>query len=407
MRGHRPGSAPSAVVPRRAPGRAAAPHPVLRLQAVAGNAAVTGMLQRAIDVQRQTVTNDTDFRAAVGRQEWGPAVGYLATLSPAAIVTLVKPLKLGVCESLLGHVRPDQHAVRGGLSECGFELAKGQDWVKAARFVSVLDDPGIDKNVATLLGPDLRRLAKGARKSEGGGDERLLRVIRRRLAATPGELFGKVRHQSTPTNGVKKEWYEANGPFFFRMEITFTPDADVVEASRIGFVQTVSMLTKAGDVAENRSGMKGRLASKKQGIDRGDKSRSGWFGQANDGSYPREKDPKLKQGVIPGSVIGGVVTPAEMVDIPDGTTANVTYTFETSIIAQEGTDEGLTYAVVKWSFFVDGDMKIHTGPVEVVDKPSADFGEAVGAWNKQAGPSPPREGQQRLPVFRRVEPASG
>ncbi len=46
------------------------------------------------------------------------------------------------------------------------------------------------------------------------------------------------------------------------------------------------------------------------------------------------------------------MVPAIMVDTPDGTTENVTYSYETSIVAKEGTDTGFVYAVVLWSFKV-------------------------------------------------------
>ena len=93
------------------------------------------------------------------------------------------------------------------------------------------------------------------------------------------------------------------------------------------------------------------------------------------------------------------MAPAIMVDTPDGTTADVTYSYETSIVAKEGTDTGFVYAVVLWSFKVDGAMKVVPNPVEVRQVPTADFGAAVTAWNTQAAANK-KSGQQALPVQR-------
>lgn len=143
-----------------------APTALMGLQACAGNAAVASVvLQRTLTLQRDPVTNDAEFRAAVGRSDWAPAVAYLAGLPLAAIEKLASGLNLGPCESLLGKVTAEQHSVRGALLERGFALTKGTDWVKAARFVSVLDDAGIARNVAALKPPELKLLAKGARNS--------------------------------------------------------------------------------------------------------------------------------------------------------------------------------------------------------------------------------------------------
>lgn len=379
----------------------------LGLQAAAGNAAVSSVLQRVPVVQRQPVTNDAEFQAAVARNDLPAAVAYLAGLStPAAMAKPVKLLGLGAVESLLPHVSATQHAVRGTLLERGFELAKGTDWGKAARFVIVLDDPGIVRNIAPLGPAELRQLAKGARNSPGGGHERLLGPIRAALKAKPGELFGTVAVKMQEHHGVYRRW-DADDAYKCRVEIVFTPDPTVVDASLIAFVQTMSLLETEplgrGKYAskEDRSGLDDRFNAKKQAVDRPPRAGSGWYGQ---GSDPKASTLKPESGVDPGFATGGTVHPATMVDTPEGKYGGTTWSYETSVIAREGTDTGLTYAVVTWSFVVDNKLQIVAKNHAVVDKPTADFGAAVSAWNRQAAGSGGK--QQPLPAQRSVDPAA-
>ncbi|PZS33950.1 MAG: hypothetical protein DLM59_05680, partial [Pseudonocardiales bacterium] len=330
----------------------------------------------------------------------------LVGLPLAAVEKLMPTLTLPSCEGLLGQVTATQHAVRGALLERAFAVTKGNDWDKAARFVSVLDDPGITKNIANLTAPDLKRLAKGARNGPGGGDPRLIGQIRAKIMAGPGELFGKVSVRMAPKDGVDTGPF--GGPdraYTCQTDITFTPDIDVVDATSIAFVQSMSLLgTTSKKSEDDRKGMDERLNAKGQGIDRAPTMRSGWYQQNDDGTYA----PKIPTtGVIPGFAIGTASQPATMTDTPDGKKAGTTWSYETSIIAQEGKDKGLIYAVVTWSFVVDDKLRIVDHKHDVADRPTADFAAAVGAWNRQAaGSSPQPKGQQQLPVFRSVDPAT-
>jgi hypothetical protein len=182
--------------------------------------------------------------------------------------------------------------------------------------------------------------------------------------------------------------------FSCKMRIEFEPDPDVCEATSIAFVQTVSMLAGKKSV-DNRDDMPGRFNSKKQGIDRPDKSTSGFY-SASGGGFNKLTS---YSGVQTGVSSGGTTRPAIMVDTPDGVTENVTYSYETSIVAKEGTDTGFVYAVVLWSFTVDGAMKVVPNPVELKQVPTADFGAAVTAWNAQAAGNK-KVAQQALPVQR-------
>jgi hypothetical protein len=376
-----------------------APAAPKRLQGHGAGAAIPMILQRAPALQRQSVASDADFRAALGRGDLAAAVGYLAGLAAGAAENLVSHLALAQCESLLGQVSATQNMIRGILLERGFALAKGSDWPKAARFVSVLDDAGIAKNVATLSPPELKQLAKGARNTPGGGDERLLSSIRKALKVHPGEMFGTVVVTMAPKDGVNTGWsLTPDTAYSCLVNITFTPDPDVVDATVIAFVQTMSLLrTGTLDSLEDRKGVDKRFNAKKQAVDRAPYSKSGWYGQQNDGTYKKT----ALSGVEPGSVIGGIATPARMTDNPDGKYAKTTWSYETSVIAQAGTDAGLVYSVVSWFFVVDKDLKITNHAFTVADRPTADFGSAVGAWNRQAtGSDPQPQGQLPLPAQR-------
>ena len=206
-------------------------------------------------------------------------------------------------------------------------------------------------------------------------------------------------------HGVHRPW-KSDDPYSCRTEIVFTPDPAVVDASLIAFVQTMSLLEteplKKGkyESKEDRSGLSDRFNTKKQAVDRPPRSSSGWYGQ---GADPKASTLKPASGVDPGVATGGALHPATMVDTPEGKYGGTTWSYETSIIARDGTDKGLTYAVVTWSFVVDDKLQIVKKDFAVVDKPTADFGAAVSAWNRQAGGSGGK--QQPLPAQRSVDPA--
>ena len=53
-----------------------------------------------------------------------------------------------------------------------------------------------------------------------------------------------------------------------------------------------------------------------------------------------------------------------------------------------------------WSFLVDEQMKVHPNEYLIRQTPTADFGTAVTAWNKQVDKKSGPSGQQALPVQR-------
>ncbi|AII10331.1 hypothetical protein EP51_39010 (plasmid) [Rhodococcus opacus] len=355
-----------------------------------GTAAISGIPV----VQREPVTVDAGFKAALDRGEWVSAVAYLAGRTQQDVDQLVN--NLPHCESLLAAVRNDQHHVRGMLLICGFKLAKGNDWSKAARFISTLDDTGIDNTLALLTSDlEVKQLAKGARNTPGGGDDRLLSRIVARLRKSAGQLFGTlVATGSMPRQGVKHAWsFKADEAYKFHMDITFTPDPDVVEATNIAFVQTMSLLkTGTKTSKEDRKHISDRLNSEKQGIDRADYSKYGWYGQREDQKF--NKTPT--SGVSEGSVVGGNVIPAMLTDEPEGAIESTTWSYETSVIARAGKDAGLVYGVVTWGFVVDDKLQMTAIEPKYRNRPTADFASAVDAWNTQATKDPTTPGQKPL-----------
>lgn len=225
------------------------------------------------------------------------------------------------------------------------------------------------------------------------------------LKAQPGELFGKVTGKMTPKNGLDTGWsLDPNQRYSCHVEITFDPDLDICEANRIAFVQTMSLLrTGTTDSKDDRKGISGRLNAKGQAVDRPRSYRSGYYQQEDDGTYhPQTAD----AGVEPGFATGGAKHPASMIDTPDGGLAETTWSYETSIVAQTGADAGLVYAVVLWTFTVDKKLNIASHSSTVQQKPTADFGAAVGAWNTQVATDATPKGQQALPVMRMADTAA-
>lgn len=385
MRARAPGSSPTVAGARPESGRPAV-------------AAAKPLVQRAIVVQRD-VKDDRDFAAAARdpnrRRE---AVVYLGTHPEAAKNA---KLDLATVEAMLPLVGGPEHAARGALLERGFAITtkENPNWEKAVGFVLALDDPGIVRNLGSLSDKEAKLLAKGARFAGRAGDDRLIDPLRKKIRReAPGQLFGDVTVTMVPHHGVYHK-YRGNEMFWCTTTIEFKPDPDVCEATSIAFIQTVSMLDDDNDTVDNRTGLPERFNSKKQAVDRPAGQKYGFYGQANDGSFP--KPTTVAAETTPGISVGGSVVPARLVDRPDGTERNVTYSYETSIVAKDGPDTGFVYAVVLWGFRVDKDMQVVPKEKKIQQIPTADFGAAVAAWNKQAtSKQGVARGQQPLPAQR-------
>ena len=300
------------------------------------------MVQRAIVVQRE-VKDDAAFAAATAdpnrRRE---AIDYLNDPQHAQAAKNGK-LDLATVEAMLKLVGPLEHNARGALLERGLAITtkESPNWEKAAGFILVLDDPGITKNLGTLSDKEAKLLAKGARLVGRAGEERLMRPLRQKIRReAPGQLFGTVTVTTAAHDGSD------HARFSYEALIRFDPDPEVVDATKVAFVQTMSLVKTSGwwlRSQDTRSGISDRLNAKKQAIDRPGKSyKSGWFGQANDGAYVKSAAGGTQEAVIENGV---VKQPAEMLDKPDGDDGDRTFKYETGIVAVDGPDKGFVYAV--------------------------------------------------------------
>ncbi|GAA1312710.1 hypothetical protein Psi02_73810 [Planotetraspora silvatica] len=362
-------------------------------------AAADPLAQRAIAVQRE-VKGDQDFAAAAAdpnrRRE---AILYLNHPQHAEAARNVK-LDLAIVEAMLTVVGPLEHNARGALLERGFAITtkENPNWAKATGFILVLDDPGIARNLGTLSDKEAKLLAKGARQAGRAGDERLMRPLRQKIRKQPGQLFGTVTVTTTAHDGSDHARYS------YEARIQFDPDPEVVDATKVAFVQTMSLVKTSGwwpRSQDDRKGVSGRLNDKTQAIDRAPTFKSGWFGQQNDGSFKLSGDGGAQPAVLENGV---VKQPAVFLDKPDGKDGDRTWRYETSIIAEDGPDKGFVYAVVRWGFKVDDDLKVEKIPHEIRQVPTGDFATAASAWNAQASSSSPAtSGQQALPVLRLLD----
>ena len=163
---------------------------------------------------------------------------------------------------------------------------KGNDWTKAARFLSTLDNAGIDKNIATPHEtPNSSRSVGGARNSPGGGDPRLVDRVIAKLRKTEGQLFGTlVAMGSVANQGKKNPMYRSDDPYAYLMNITFTPYLRPSECDqhrlRTDAEYGCDRHEEIGRSA--RRGISGRLNAEGQAVDRGPRSKYGWYGQNND-----------------------------------------------------------------------------------------------------------------------------
>ncbi|MGW6282534.1 hypothetical protein [Kribbella sp. NPDC055071] len=123
-------------------------HPLLDLQAQAGNQAVSGAAQA-----RSAIELDAELEKAVGASppQWAEATRVLNGFSDADISGRVKAMAPDRQRSLLTAVEPWNHRVRAALLDGAYERAKaGDDWDEAAVHLNGFNAPGIDERVGAL-----------------------------------------------------------------------------------------------------------------------------------------------------------------------------------------------------------------------------------------------------------------
>jgi hypothetical protein len=288
-------------------------------------------------------------------------------------------------------------AARVARLESDYQAAVGGgQWVQAATLVNAFNDTDLDTHLGNLL-PDQRVQMMAAARQDaaiGTGD----RIISRLQALTgrgPGAIFGTVTWTLNPLDGTPTSWYELG------INITFTPDPAVANASEIAFVQTLRRVDTASSASvDNIPGHPGRLTPQNRAIDRLPGRQLGWYGYDNPSTPGAPGTPGTL--VHPGSS-PTPLAPATFEDHPSWGRPNTTWTFETAVTAKAGAQAGLVYSVIQWGFTVDAALHVTPMAVTKQDRVSSDFTTAVGAWNQQAaGPAGSRSdpNQQPLPAFR-------
>jgi hypothetical protein len=279
------------------------------------------------------------------------------------------------------------------------DAIKANDYAKAAELIVKLPK-SIDKmsalsadqmyKLADAASVDQLRLLQDAAIRQGGWTGGLAQfAIRGKLVAkgvgaaksAAGAAFGTLETKIVEkTNGTA-----AGGSYAYKIEITFLPDATVVDADEIAFVQSVRLVdTATGANKDPEQTNKNRMGADGTSIDRLGGREQGW------------STLKPWKKAAPADA-------AFMMDRPSWSVPNTTWDFETSVICRSGADAGKVYATVTWGFSVDAARKIVEKERVVTNKPTAGFSSAVDRWNTQAaGPEADRNapGQQSLPALK-------
>jgi hypothetical protein len=272
-----------------------------------------------------------------------------------------------------------------------FNAAKGKNWGDAAEILNGFNKEDIDLLLAPLTKQQLRELDAGAMRQIPAFAGRVHDPIMARLGKKPGQVFGRLNFlPGSPENG--------GGPmtaYALPVDFSFAPDADIVRATEIAYVQTVRLVhTGTDDTAEWEDPAKARQTPDKWTVDRAAGGASGYAGYQTDA----QPGPNTTQWTPdhPESF-------ATYHDRPSAQIPSTDWSFETAVVAKAGADAGVIYASCSWGFTVDENCVLTPKAAKIEDKPSAAFGAAAWKWNEQAmGPAEQRNapGQQMLPGLR-------
>jgi hypothetical protein len=272
-----------------------------------------------------------------------------------------------------------------------FNAAKGKNWGDAAEILNGFNDEDIERLLNGLSKQQLRQLDAGAMRQIPSFAGRVHGPIMTRLGKQPGQVFGRLNFlQGTPENG--------GGPmtaYALPVDFSFAPDADIVRATEIAYVQTVRLVhTGTSDTAEWEAPAKARQTDDKWTVDRAAGGASGFAGYQTDaqpGPNATQWTPDQPEAF------------ATYHDRPSAQIASTDWSFETAVVAKGGADTGVIYSSCSWGFTVDENCVLTPKAHKIDDKPSAAFGAAVAKWNEQAaGPVDQRNapGQTALPAVR-------
>jgi hypothetical protein len=347
MRERTPEGSSAAAKPARAaaPPSAATPAArVLALQRSHGNRAVTRLLARQPGVR----TPKQMFEEDVTARKWDRALSALGTLDKSQI------------GPALGFLTPDQlrylddEATREGMSSSGTVRA------------------GIGK---ALVG-------QGVTKEH----------------AKSGRGFGKASAKYGKIMSGKKNATD----YSVEISLDFKPDPAAVAADEITWIQTVRTVdTATGALNEPRPEFSSRATPSSWMLDRMEGRTHGWYGFADDASAQNNVRPWRR---------AAPKTSAWMWDQPAWDVPNMTWEFEAAAVCRTGSADtamrkgdkpGFVYAVVTWGFDTGAHGEVKTHKIKVWNKPTDEFGEAVGLWNAQARnelATMNAPGQQQLPA---------
>jgi hypothetical protein len=284
----------------------------------------------------------------------------------------------------------DCEFVRVAQLEADYNAAVGHDWVQAATLLNAYNDHDLDIKIG-LLTPDHKvQMMAGARQASAiGTGDRIISRLHTSTGRAQGAIFGTVTTSQQPEPGL------AGGGYAFVFRITFHPDPSVVNATKIGFVQTSRVVQPGTNTnKEYMEPQNSRRNANQEAIDRVPGRKFGYYGMNND----RSPGGNVTFGSAPATP-----TDATFYDRPSDAMLNVSFNFETAVVAIEGAQANLVYSVVHWGFDVDGSGNLTAHPVTVEDRPTAGLATAAQAWNTQAaGPAAGRNdpNQQALPAFR-------
>jgi hypothetical protein len=338
---------------------------------------------------------DLDYQDAVKSGKWSDAATILNGFNDADIEARVNALTPPQREALRAATPDWAHRVRRPLLLVDIDAASAAgDWDKAALLFNGLNDADIIARLAAL-GPDtLRLLDDGGRRAMPGFSDRLHRLITAALGggptAEPGQQYGTL---TATVGSIVNGDAATNKNYKYPITITFLPNASVVNATEIAFVQRVRLVqTGTNTNMDWDPTNQNRATPHSSSVDRLPGREQGWYGYNNTGAG----------GNVTPWTPGSPGTPATMTDTPSQHLPNTTWEFETSAAAKGGADSGLVYAVVTWGFTVDANLHITALPTAIFNKPTGEFHQATGAWNTQAsGPAANRNapGQKPLPTF--------
>ena len=397
------------------------PAAVLALQRASGNHAVAAMLARQPDgADGGTATLDAgpasagpadagpvagvrDFFSAVADGFWAEALKQLEGLPDDALKAKLEAMQLPMLESIRDRatdprVKAAAEAARIVVLHREYAAAVGSNWDRAALLLNAFNDADITTKLKALSEDQLRLLDDGAQRAMPGFDTRVRTAISAALKglgisearAKAGQRYGTVTFKvGTIVDGAKDPAKNFEYPF----EVWFEPDAALVDADEIAWIQTVRNVSSWGD---NKSPYgKKRMTDDHTKVDRLQGKEQGWYGMNDD---------QTAAGNLKIWKKGGTEKAAYLYDAPSFPDGDRDFHFESAAVAKSGPDEGKVYATVTWGFKVDADLKVTAKDTKIFNKETVTLDKAVEMWNKQADMTDAADknaaGQKKLPTLK-------